>query len=353
MVKAYKKARKAGLSPGTLPAVTNGHRSELSLMYYDPSHIEEKELLSPEGCMEYKERPGVTWINVDGVKQVEVMEGLGKMFHLHPLLLEDIACGGQRPKVDDYEEHLFIVVKMLGYNEEKNEIKSEQVSFVLGKNYVLSFQEEGMEGDVFNPNRERLRSNKGRSRKLGPDYLIYSLIDTIVDNYFYILEKIGERLEDMEIELISNPTPALLASIYQLKREIIYLRKSVWPLREVVSRLERDDMDLIKPTTRIFIRDVYDHTIQVIETVESYRDIIAGMLDIYLSSLSNKMNSIMKVLTMISTLFIPLTFIVGLYGMNFKYFPELRMRYGYPAVWVVMIVIATSMLIYFKRKRWL
>ena len=347
------KARKAGLSPGTLPPESNEQQSEAYMMYYNLEHLEERKLSSIEQCFDYKDKPGVIWINIDGVKDTEMLHKLGKGFGLHPLLLEDIACGGQRPKVDEYENHLFVVVQMLDYDKVRQEIRTEQVSFVLGKNYVLSFQEEGVEGDVFNPNRERLRGNKGRSRKMGPDYLIYSLIDTIVDNYFFILEKMSEKIEDMEIELISRPSPQLLHSIYRLKREIISLRKSVWPLREVISQLERDEHDIFRPETKIFIRDVYDHTIQVIDTIESYRDIISGMIDIYLSSVSNKTNSIMQVLTMISTIFIPLTFIVGVYGMNFEYLPELKWKYSYPVVWLIMLSLAISMTWYFKKKKWL
>lgn len=346
---------KAGLPPGTLTEGVSLEQpvSEISLIHYDADIMEEQDISKVEECFAYKDKPGVTWINIEGVKQVEVIEKIGKLFNLHPLLLEDIACGGQRPKLDDYDEHLFIVVKMLDYDDARKEITEEQVSFVLGQNYVLSFQEEGLKGDVFNPNRSRLRGNKGKSRKSGADYLIYSLIDTIVDNYFIILEKMGERLEEMEMKLITNPSPALLHSIYKLKREIIFLRKSVWPLREVISRMERDESPLIKDHTKIFISDVYDHTIQVIDTIESYRDILGGMLDIYLSSISNKMNSVIKVLTMISTIFIPLTFIVGVYGMNFDYMPELKWKYSYFVVWGVMAAIAGGMMIYFRKKRWL
>jgi len=350
------KTRKAGLSPGTLTheGMNKNELSEISILHYNATHIEEKEIQNMDDCTLYKDKPGVTWINVEGVKQVEVIEKIGHAFSLHPLLLEDVVCGGQRPKIDDYEDHLFIVVKMLDYDDQKKEIISEQVSFVLGKNYVISFQEEGLEGDVFNPNRERLRNNKGKIRKSGSDYLIYSLIDTIVDHYFIILEKIGERIEEMEIKLIANPSPALLHSIYKLKREIIFLRKAVWPLREVISRLERDESPLITEHTKLYIRDVYDHTIQVIDNIESYRDILGGMVDVYLSSISNKMNSIIKVLTMISTIFIPLTFIVGVYGMNFKKnFPEIDSEYGYPGVWTVMILITVGMIVYFRKKKWL
>jgi magnesium transporter len=349
------KHRKAGLSPGTLTpdSSSSDHEVDVSIIHYTEETIEEKKLTSIDDCLDYANKPGVVWINIEGVKKTAVIEKIGKAFNLHPLLLEDIVCGEQRPKIDDYEDHLFMVMKMLSYNEAAKEIKSEQVSFVLGRNYVLSFQEEGMKGDVFNPNRERLRSNRGRGRKLGPDYLVYTLIDTIVDNYFLILEKIGDQLEEMEDQLITKPSPALLHNIYKLKREIIYLRKYVWPLREVINKMDRDESPLIQDSTKIFIKDVYDHTIQVIDTIESYRDILGGMLDIYLSSISNRMNSIITVLTMMSTIFIPLTFIVGVYGMNFDYFPELRWKYSYFVVWGVMIVIAIWMLFYFKKKKWL
>jgi magnesium transporter len=343
-------ARRAGLSPGTLPPDDKTF-PDIDLIYYDENKIEERKITSIDDCKTYIKQEGVTWINIEGVRNKEVMEKIGQCFNLHSLLLEDIACGGQRPKVDYYEDHIFIVVQMLEFIEEIKEVKIEQVSFVVGKNYVLSFQE--IEGDVFDPNRERLRSNKGKIRKSGTDYLIYSLIDTIVDNYFIILEKTGEKIEDIEMDLISQPSPALLRRIYKLKRDNIFLRKSVWPLREVVSRLERDETGLITSGTKIFLRDVYDHTIEVIETVESYRDILGGMVDMYLSSASNKMNSIIKILTMISTIFIPLTFIVGVYGMNFRNFPELEWKYGYFIIWAIMLGIAISMVIYFRRKRWL
>lgn len=343
-------ARKAGLSPGTLPPDQVAF-PDIHLMFYNEHVIEEKTITKIEDCHIYKEKEGVTWINIEGVRNAEVMQRIGACFNLHPLLLEDIAFGGQRPKVEYFEDHVFIVVQMLEFKEETKDIKIEQVSFVLGKNYVLSFQE--IEGDVFDPNRERLRTFKGKIRRSGPDYLIYSLIDTIVDNYFVILEKTGEKIEEIEMNLIAHPSPELLRATYKLKRDNIFLRKSVWPLREVVSRLERDESDLIKDSTKIFLRDVYDHTIEVIETVESYRDVLGGMVDMYLSSASNKMNSIIKVLTIISTIFIPLTFIVGVYGMNFKFFPELEWEYGYFIIWGIMILIAGGMLLFFRKKRWL
>jgi magnesium transporter len=253
--------------------------------------------------------------------------------------------------MEDFEDYLFIVFKMLSYYEKESEIRSEHVSLFLGSNFVLTFQEK--EGDVFASIRERIRDGRGRIRKMGSDYLAYALIDTVVDNYFSILEKIGEKVEDVEGELVTNPTTETIQSIHNLKREMIYLRKSVWPLREVVSRLERGDSELINETTVIYLRDVYDHTIQVIDAVETLRDILSGMLDLYLSSISNRMNEVMKVLTIIATIFIPLTLIAGVYGMNFRYMPELDWRWGYPTILLTMTVIGIIMLIYFKRKKWL
>jgi len=258
---------------------------------------------------------------------------------------------GQRPKYEDFEKYLFVALKMLMLDEKNNEVTSEQVSLIVSSDFVISFQE--TEGDVFNPIRERLRNAKGRIRKEGADYLAYSLIDTIVDNYFSILEKIGEDVESIEEELVTNPTPKTLQIIHDLKRQTISLRKSVWPLREIVSGLERGEIPVIKKTTRIYLRDVYDHTIQVIDTVETLRDMIAGMLDIYLSSVSNRLNEIMKVLTIISTIFIPITFVTGLYGMNFKYMPELNWRWGYFGVLGIVLMVVCVMLVYFRRKRWI
>jgi len=279
-------------------------------------------------------------------------EKLGKYFEVHPLVLEDIVNTGQRPKMEDFENYLFIVLKMFHYDEEADEIKTEQVSLVLGSNFVISFQER--EGDVFHPIRERIRNAKGRIRKMAPDYLAYSLLDAIVDSYFIIMEKLGEEIENTEEKLVTNPTPATLQTIHNLKREMIFLRKSVWPLREVISALERGGSSLIQESTHIYLRDVYDHTIQVIDTIESFRDMVSGMLDIYLSSISNRMNEVMTVLTIIATIFIPLTFIAGIYGMNFEYMPELKWHWFYPkAFWLTIIVIAGFMAFYFKRKKWL
>lgn len=343
----------AGLIPGTLVHIGEKKTTKVrvTIIDYDQEQFQEKEAKTVEECFPFKNKPTVTWINVDGLHDSEIIEKVGTYFNVHPLVLEDIVNTGQRPKYEDFEEYVFIVLKMLMFDEKDNEIKAEQVSLIIGSNFVISFQEK--EGDVFNPVRERIRNAKGRIRKAGSDYLGYTLIDMIVDNYFIILEKMGEKVEFMEEELVTNPTPQTLQTIHDLKRETISLRKSVWPLREVISGLERGELSLIEESTRIYLRDVYDHTIQVIDTVEALRDMVSGMLDIYLSSVSNRMNEVMKVLTIIATIFIPLTFVVGIYGMNFKFMPELEWPFGYLMVWGINAVIVIIMISYFKRKGWL
>jgi len=347
-------SKKVGLSPGTLVHIGNKkiEKVRIRLIDYDEAQLQEKEPKTIEECFPFKDLPTVTWVNIDGLHDIKVMEKIGKHFGLHPLVLEDILNTDQRPKIEDFDDYIFVVLKMLYFDESQDEIRAEQVSIILGSNFVLSFQERV--GDIFNPLRERIRNAKGRVRKMGPDYLAYALMDAIVDNYFTVLEKLGEKIEGMEEELVGNPTPETLQTMHNLKREMIFLRKSVWPLREVVSRLERGESKLIKDSTGIYLRDVYDHTIQVIDTIETYRDMLSGMLDIYLSSISNRMNQVMKVLTIIATIFIPLTFVAGIYGMNFEYMPELKWHWFYPkAFWLVMIGVAGVMLFYFRRKKWL
>jgi len=341
-----------GLPPGTL-IYTGDRKTEpvtITLIDYDGQHLQERRVDTVEECFPFRDAPTVTWVNVDGIHRVEVVEKLGTHFDLHPLVMEDILNVGQRPKMEDFDEYLFLIFKML-YHDHEGELQIEQVSLVLGPTWVLSFQERA--GDTFDPVRERIRGGKGKIRKMGPDYLTYALLDTVVDNYFTILERIGEGVEGIEEELVTNPAPDTLQAIHRLKRQLIFLRKSVWPLREVVLGLERLETPLIDQKTEVYLRDVYDHTIQVIDTIETYRDMVSGMLDIYLSSVSNKMNEVMKVLTIIATIFIPLTFIAGVYGMNFEYMPELGWRLSYFLVWVVMAAVALLMVLYFRRKRWL
>jgi magnesium transporter len=253
--------------------------------------------------------------------------------------------------MEDYTDYIFVVIKMLQYIEENNEIKGEQVSLILGSNWVVSVQE--AEGDVFDSIRERLRTDKGRIRKMGADYLVYALMDAIVDNYFTVLEKVGETIEEIEDAVVANPSPETLQVIHDLKRQMILLRKSVWPLREVISRLERWESELINESTDVFLRDLYDHTIQVIDAIETFRDMLSGMLDIYMSSVSNRMNEVMKVLTIIATIFLPLTLVAGIYGMNFRIMPELQWDWGYPFSLLIMFIVAMVMLVYFRRKKWL
>ena len=348
-----RRSKKAGLPPGTLVHIgeKKAEVSKINVMDYDEAHFQEKEIKTIEECFIFKDKPTVTWINVDSLHQVEILEKLGECYGLHPLVLEDILNTDQRPKMEDYGEYIYVVLKMLDYNDKSNEIESEQISLILGPNFVFSFQER--EGDTFNPIRERIRNNKGRIRKMGADYLAYTLLDSIVDNYFIILEKLGEKIEFLEEKLVTHPTSEILQVIHHLKREMIFLRKAVWPLREVISGLERGESSLIQESTKVYLRDIYDHTIQTIDTIETYRDMVSSMLDIYLSSVSNRLNAVMKVLTIIATIFMPLTFIAGIYGMNFKYMPELEWRWGYPAIWFVVVLIGISMLIYFKRKKWL
>jgi magnesium transporter len=348
-----KRSKKSGLPPGSLVHI--GERKiaqpKITIINYDESHFEEKETDAIEECFIFKDKPTVTWINIDGLHQTEMLQKLGDCYGFHPLVLEDILNTDQRPKIEDYGDYVYIVLRSLEYNHQKEEIESDQISIILGQNFVFSFRER--EGNTFDPFRERLRTSKGRISKLGADYLAYALMDSIVDNYFSILEKLGERIEFLEEQLVTSPTPETLRTIHDLKREMIFLRKAVWPLREVVGSLERGESSLIQASTRIYLRDLYDHTIQVIDNVETFRDMISGILDIYLSSVSNRLNSVMKVLTIIATIFMPLTFIAGIYGMNFKYMPELAWRWSYPLVWLVMIGIGIFMLVYFKKKNWL
>jgi magnesium transporter len=348
-----KSSKHIGLPPGTLVHIGKKKTAEVKItgIKYNRLQFFEKTVNKIEEKIPLKGRPSVTWINVNGIHKAEIIENIGEYFDLHPLILEDIMNTEQRPKIEDFEDYIFIVLKLLYYDEKSDEMKVEQISLILLQNFVISFQESPE--DIFNPIKERIRSNKGRIRKMSADFLAYALIDVIVDNYFQILEKIGERIEDIEEELVENPVPGTVQAIHNLKREMILLRKSVWPLREIVNHLQREDSKLIKGSTLAYLRDVYDHTIQVIDTIESFRDMLGGMLDLYLSVVSNRMNEIMKVLTIIATIFIPLTFIAGIYGMNFVNMPELEWRFGYPIILLIMIIMSISMLFYFRIKKWL
>ncbi|MDH7499873.1 MAG: magnesium/cobalt transporter CorA [candidate division NC10 bacterium] len=347
------RSKKAGLPPGSLVYIgeKKAEEAKITILAYDEAHVEEGQAQTIQECFSFRDRPVVTWINIDGIHDTKVLEMLGDRYGFHPLMLEDILNTDQRPKMEDYGDYLYVVLKMLRLDEDSRRIGSAQVSLILGSHFVISFQER--EEEVFEAIRSRIRNGKGRIRKMGADYLAYSLIDAVVDQYFMLLEKLREEIELLEDQLIAHPTPDTLQTLHDLKREMLLLRKSVWPLREAISGLERTGSPLIQQSTAIYLRDVYDHTIQVIDTIETFRDMLSGMLDIYLSSISNKMNEVMKVLTIIATLFMPLTFLAGIYGMNFRYMPELEARWGYPAVLLLMLAAVVLMLFYFKRKRWL
>jgi magnesium transporter len=347
-----RRSAKTGLAPGTLIHIGEIHtdRAKISLCEYDESHFEEKEIHTLEGLMPPPDRRAVTWIHIDGLQDVRLLEQMGVVFGLHPLILEDILNTDQRPKLEDHGDYLYIVLKRF-HTEEGSRLVPEQVSIVLGSNYLISLQEK--EGKLLDPVRERLRNDRGRLRKGGADDLAHALLDGIVDGYFSILDHFGEEIETLEEALMSRPSPETLRAIQILKRKMILLRKAVWPLREVVGNLSRSDSPLIREVSFLYFRDVSDHTVQVIDTIETYRDMLSGMLDIYLSTISNRMNEVMKVLTIIATIFMPLTFLAGVYGMNFKYMPELEWRWGYFALWGVILVIAVFMLIIFRRKKWL
>ncbi|MDD4956863.1 MAG: magnesium/cobalt transporter CorA [Candidatus Omnitrophica bacterium] len=346
-------SKMAGLAPGTLVHIGEKISSgvKITVMDYDEKKFTEKTVNSVEECSDFKNTSTVTWINVDGVHDLSIIEKLGSDFGLHPLLLEDIVNTGQRPKVEDYDGYIFLVLKMCYLDTAMKDVVTEQVSLVVADRYVISFQERV--GDVFDPVRNRIRQGKGKVRGMGADYLAYALVDSVVDNYFAILEKFSEDTEKIEGELALDPDKVQVSDIHGLKRSTILLRRSIWPLREVLSSIQRGDFPGIKKHTKIYFRDVYDHTIQVVDTLEAMRDMVSGILEVYLSSLSNKMNEVMKVLTMFATVFIPLTFIAGVYGMNFKYMPELEWQWGYFAVLGIMGLVGVTMLVYFKRKKWL
>lgn len=346
-------SNKVGQPPGVLIYTGKYPKGavKVTAFGYGEKTFEERAINSLEDLVSYHENNATIWVNVDGLQDVSLIEKICTYFKVHPLIMEDILHPEQRPKVEEGEGYVYVVLKMLNYEEKEQIVHFEQVSLVLGSNFILSFQEKP--GDTFDSVRNRLRTSSGKIRKNGADYLMYALIDTIVDHYFIVLEKAGDILEDVEEELLMNSSRSTLHTLYALKREMLSIRRVVWPLREVIYKLEREEFKLIKKSTHPYLRDVYDHIIQVIDTVETIRDMLASMFDLYQSILGNRMNGIMKVLTIISTIFIPLTFIAGVYGMNFRYMPELDWKYGYPAVWGLMLLTVVGMFIFFKRKNWL
>jgi magnesium transporter len=348
-----KSLKKAGSAPGTLVHVGD-KRSDavaISVMDYDIDFLRERKIDSITEAIPMRDSPTTTWIDISGIHNLDLIEKTGAHFGIHPLTLEDVVNTGHRPKIEAFDNYLFIVLKMLQYDPDREQITSEQISLLLGPHWLISFQE--VPGDIFDPVRERIRKGRLRIRNTGCDYLAYALMDAIVDHYFHILEKIGNRIEQVEEEVTENPEVDILQIIHALKSEVIYLRKQVWPLREIVNHMSKEGSDLIKENTHLFLGDVYDHVVQVIDTIESYRDLLGGMLDLYLSMQSNRMNEVMKVLTIIATIFIPITFVAGIYGMNFKNMPELEWGWGYGMAWLIMVVVAVCMLFFFRKKKWL
>lgn len=354
MPQQRKRSHKTGLPPGVLVHIGEkwSEQARISVMQFNEETLFEKELTEIHRKHLKDEETLTTWIHVDGLHDTAILEQLGEEFNLHPLVLEDILNTDHRPKMEDMGPYIFIVLKCFAADVPATaEVKPEQVSLIFGSNYVLSLQEK--ESSLLAPIRERIRQNKGRIRKAGADYLAHAILDAVVDSYFLVLEDMGEEIDACEESLVNHPRSTILRRIHCLKRNMIILRKAVWPLREAVAALERSESPLIAESTNIYFRDVYDHTIQVIDTLETFRDMVSGMIDIYLSGLSYKMNEIMKVLTLIATIFIPLTFVVGLYGMNFRNMPEIDWEYGYYSVLVVMVIMVVGMLTYFRRKKWI
>ncbi|TFG06411.1 MAG: magnesium/cobalt transporter CorA [Promethearchaeota archaeon] len=353
MLKKFgKSSKKVGLPPGTIVYTEKKKKTKTRITIIDYNEIEFsiKEIKQINESINQIDESFIRWINVVGIENTDIINDLGHIFELHPLLLEDVVNPHQRPKYEEFKDYIFIVLKKLILRGDR-QLETEQISIVLGKNYVISFQEQ--ETNLFNPILNRIKIPKGLVRKMGADYLTYALVDIVIDNYFVVEESIGEIIEDIEEELIESPKLETLQAIYKLKRQITELRKSVWPLREVINKLQREQSPLIGDELGIYLRDIYDHIFRIYDSLQDYRDIISGMLDMYLSSVSNKMNEIMKVLTIISTIFIPLSFLAGFYGMNFLYMPELKIPTAYPLLIIVMVLIAAIMLVFFKRKKWL
>ncbi|MGD8825432.1 MAG: magnesium/cobalt transporter CorA [Myxococcales bacterium] len=350
----YKKREEnRGLSPGSLVFIGEQKTEAIRvrLFDYDEQSLAEETLDDIGRVRDFAGKDGIKWINVDGLHDTEVIREIGEAFGLHPLLLEDVLNTGQRPKLDEFEDTFFVVVKMLRYDDDSDIVIAEQLSIVVGPSFVLTFQEQP--GDVFEPVRERLRNGKGRIRGWGSDYLAYALLDSVVDSYIYIIEKIGEEVEELESEVLESVDPELIGEIGRLKREMSFLRKAVRPAREAILKLSKLDSDLIREATAPFLKDLVDISSQAAEAIETYREMLSDELNIYNSSMSHRMNDIMKVLTIFAAIFIPLTFIAGIYGTNFEYLPELHFRYGYFVLWGVLITVAGSMLYYFKKKGWL
>jgi magnesium transporter len=347
-----------GTVPGTIVIDENAAPPNIILIDYNQTDCIRVQIANPEDCVNYLDTESVSWVDVQGLGNRDILERLGKVFDLHPLVLEDVVNMGERPKIEDYEDQLLIIARMVVAKEKSHSFHSEQVSLVLGKHYLLTVQEEP-EYDCFDGVRTRIAKGKGIVRKQGADYLAYCLLDSIIDGFFPVLEIYGERIEELEEEVIVKPTPQTLQEIYQIRRELLQLRRAIWPQRDAINSLIRDSSEIISDEVRVYLRDCYDHAVQVMDMVETYRELASGLMDVYLSAVGNKMNEIMKFLTVVSSIFIPLTFVAGIYGMNFNAekspynMPELNWYWGYPLCLVAMAVIAFGLIGFFKKKGWL
>ncbi|HET9481901.1 MAG TPA: magnesium/cobalt transporter CorA [Candidatus Polarisedimenticolia bacterium] len=344
-----RKRKPPGLPPGEPMLTEEALPPRIHAIRYSPAGVEESDLSTAQECHAFASAEGTTWIDVQGLADLELLRALGELFGLHPLAIEDVVSLRQRPKADDYDSHMFIIARMPEVGGAR--AGTDQTSLFLGPRFLITFQEHY--GDCLDPVRERLRRGKGLMRRSGPDYLAYAILDAVIDGYFPLLEAYGETLEALEDEVVDRPIRASLERIHDARRDLLTLRRAVWPMRDAVNSLVREESDLISDQTRLYLRDCYDHSVQILDMVETYRELAAGLMDIYISSLSQKLNEVMKVLTIIATIFIPLTFVVGLYGMNFEHMPELKWRYGYPAVLVAMAIMGLFMLVYFIRKGWI
>ncbi|MGD8933468.1 MAG: magnesium/cobalt transporter CorA [Gammaproteobacteria bacterium] len=346
-------SEKAGMPPGSLVHVGDVLHTEsrITLIDYSREGVAEEAISTIDELLPYKDKDTVTWVNIEGLQNIALIESIGTAFNIHPLVLEDILNTHQRPKFEEYDDYLYIVLKGLSPGSGKLSVNYEQISIIVLDNFIFTFKE--VADSLFAPLYRRVKNGKGRIRSLGTDYLTYTILDTIVDQNFILLEMIDEILDALEDELLTEPTTETLATIQQVKRELISIRRSVLPLRDLLNAILRSDSSLIHERVHIYLRDVHDHALRISESIESYRDILSGLLDIYVSSVSNKMNEIMKILTVFASIFIPLTFIAGIYGMNFEYMPELHWKWAYPVLWILFITIPAVLLIYFRRKKWL
>ncbi len=349
-----KRSKKAGLPPGTLMHIGTRRLKNTVLheINYSPGHLTESYPLKPGDLLQDGAgNDGNTWINVSGLHDVDFLQSIGEQFNIHKLVLEDVVNTDQRPKMEDHGHFLFFTLKMFSWDEAGQTMAWEQLSIILGEGFIITFQE--AQGDVFEPVRDRLRQAKGRIRKMGPDYLCYALLDAIVDQFFLIQEKVSDSLDGIEEMVFDHPGKEAATAIHEMKRMLLNIRRAAWPMRELISHFEKSESPLLDKGTRLYVRDVYDHSIQIIDNVEVSREITAGLMDMYLSAISNRTNEVMKVLTIVATLFIPLTFIVGIYGMNFEYMPELSWPWAYPVILGIMFFILIGMILYFRKRKWL